>query len=144
MANEKNGFTLVEVLIALSIVGVMLLLIIPLNNGFLEREKEKQFINEFTSDMLFMQAHSRTILSAIKYQYYPDQRKYTIYKDGGKPLLEKTIPNGWEIDMRTINEIQYSHNGNISKPGTIALKTKRHTYKFIFSLGKGRFRIEKE
>jgi len=144
MNNKENGFTLLEVLLVLSILGVMLLIVIPLNTLVLENEKEKQFIREFSSDMLFMQSYSRSILAQIRYSYDPEKHKYTIYKDFGKPLVEKYLPNGWDIKMRSFNNVQFNHHGSISELGTMILNTNRHTYKFIFSLGKGRFRIEKE
>jgi len=135
---------MLEMLIVLSIVGIMLLLVVPFNYLFLEKEKEKNFIDTFASDILFLQAHTRTSTSGMRLSYYEEEKKYKIYEDGTTPLIVRELPKGWEIRMRKYEYLSFSSRGAVSKLGTIVLKTKRNTYKFIFSLGKGRFRIEKE
>src|SRR5699024_2184960 len=145
MLGNKNGFTLMEVLLVLSIIVIMLLLVIPLNILLLDKEREKQFIKEFSSDILLMQAYSRTSLLETRLKFYQDENKYKIHIGTGKPLVEKEIPEDWVFQIRGYNyEIQFSNSGAVNKLGNIVLKTKHHTYKFIFSLGKGRFRIEKD
>lgn len=138
---HKDGFTLIEVLIVLSILGALLLLITPLNNLFLEKQREKQFLREFSSDMLLMQTQSRTTLRKVRFHYSEENQRYKINK-GTTNLVERDIPPGWRFQMRTY-DIKFSYSGAISKPGHIMLKTNNNTYKIVFSLGKGRFRIEK-
>ncbi|HLR01127.1 MAG TPA: competence type IV pilus minor pilin ComGD [Virgibacillus sp.] len=140
--NGADGFTLIELLLVLSISGVMLLLVIPFNQLFFEKQKERQFINVFSSDILFMQEHSRMASGEIRFRYVKQDQKYKIYQDDGHPLIERDLPDDWELKMRTY-DIKFSRSGANSDLGNIILKTNQNQYKFIFSLGKGRFRIEK-
>lgn len=143
--NFKNGFTLIEVLMVLSILSAALLLLTPMNDLFLEKQREKQFIREFSSDMLLLQSYSRTTLSKVRFIYSKEEGVYKINK-GRDPLIERELPKGWRFKMLTYSEddaIQYAYSGSIKGGGHIVLKTRNNSYTFFFAPGKGRFRIEK-
>ncbi|WP_430785290.1 competence type IV pilus minor pilin ComGD [Virgibacillus flavescens] len=142
---NKNGFTLIEMILVLGVLAVCILLSPPIKTSIIDNQKEKQFLTTFENDLLFMQSIS--YLSAENFRMEIKTDTYVIIgRHQGDLFLSRSIPKGWVINRRTIQSgiISFNQNGTIRQPGTIQLVTKRSTYTIVFPLGKGRCYIEKQ
>lgn len=135
---NESGFTLLELLIVLSIWSVLLLLVVnlPMKHVYLKREKE--FLNTFQMDVLYAQSLAMGV-SEHRVQMLFKEDNYQIVKGTNNSLIKKrSIPKSFELDMRTINEISFDEHGRMRSPGHFIIKTAHTTYRIIFPIGKGR------
>ncbi|TRM12700.1 type II secretion system protein [Lentibacillus cibarius] len=147
MMNNKNGFTLVEMLFVLAVWSVLMLLIVPIPLPLLNEKTEEYFLETLEMDLLYTQSMSYN--SRTNYMLmFPDDRTYVI-KQGGystvdRPVVKRKLPDGWKIQDRLMSVISFNQKGTIRKPGTFAIKTSSSTYNIVCPLGKGRCYIEEQ
>ncbi|MFD2759407.1 competence type IV pilus minor pilin ComGD [Lentibacillus juripiscarius] len=139
---HKNGFTLVEMLLVLSIWSVLILLTVPVQLSLLEKKTEKQFFETLEMDLLYTQSLSYNSKAGY-WLTFPNDGHYQI-KKGFFTILERSVPEGWEIDKRTLPKISFNHKGTIISPGTFSIQTASSTYNIVCPLGKGRCYIDKQ
>lgn len=141
---NKNGFTLIEMILVLGVLSIFILLSTPLQVSILDNQKEEQFLTTFQNDLLYMQSISYLSPHDIEMEFTAD--RYSI-RNGHENtiLLTRSIPAEWEFDMRTFKDkgISFANSGTIRQPGTMFLTTSKTSYRIVFPLGKGRCYIEK-
>lgn len=138
--SEKNGFTLLELLIVLSIWSIITTLSVPILFNQLEKIEEEQFLETFKHDVLYIQYLSTSAIDR-RIQIRVNNNNYEIIDGSIKkssPIIKRYFPKDWEVDMRTIKRISFNENGTIRYAGTISIKTKRANYFVVFPPGKGR------
>lgn len=140
---KKNGFTLLEMLVVLSLWSVLILLSVPLNFANLEKQQDKQFLETFKFDVMYIQSlsigspHQATVIEFT-------ESDYTVIDRTGKILLKRKVPSGSTLKYRTNRQISFNNHGSIRKAGTITFESKHDNYKIVFPLGKARCYIEKQ
>ncbi|TFJ93681.1 competence type IV pilus minor pilin ComGD [Lentibacillus salicampi] len=139
---QQNGFTLIEVLFVLGLVSVLILISAPIQLSVLDKKTEENFLETLEMDQLYMQSLSYNSRSRYRLAF-TGNKQYTI-KKSGKNILERKVPEGWEIETRTLPNISFNKNGTIRKPGTMAIKTPTRQYNLVCPLGKGRCYIEEQ
>ncbi|RYG74686.1 prepilin-type N-terminal cleavage/methylation domain-containing protein [Lentibacillus lipolyticus] len=139
---SKNGFTLVEMLLVLSIWSVLILLTVPTQFQVLEHKTEKQFLNTLEMDLLYVQSLSYNSRAVYRLTF-PDDHHYEIRK-GFTPIVERKVPEGWNVQKRTLPEISFNHQGTIRDPGTFSIETTSSTYNIVCPFGKGRCYIDEQ
>lgn len=138
----KNGFTLIELLLVLSVFSILTLLVVPLQLTSLNKQEEKHFIETFKNDVLFIQNQSS--LNSKDRMHIRFSMNYYLILQGTKPSFAKReFPNGWSL-VGVNQELHFNETGTIIQPRTIVMYSKDERIAFIFPLGKGRFRLEKE
>lgn len=141
--NKINGFTLLEMLIVLGVWSVLLLLVTPLVYTGVQQQQEETFLETFEFDLLYMQRLSTLTKDYVRFGLRED--KYVILQGiSDKPILERDIPPGWNINLRSLKAISFDQNGRVRKPITIFITTNHSKYNVIFPLGKGRAYVVKE
>lgn len=138
---KEEGFTLLEVMIVLSVMAMLLWLSIPTVHTLYVKTEEKKLIETMQYDILYVQSQAIGSVEEIRITLY--KNSYTIVDKGGK-VMERNLPAGFEIDRRTLENISFTETGSIRKAGTIKITTPISTYKLIFPPGKGRGRLEKQ
>lgn len=140
---KQSGFTLVELLLVLSILSILLLLSVPLNISGLQKHQDEQFLETFQYDVLYIQ-HLATTTTDDKRVYIRFQNdRYSIIENT-KTLETRYYPDGWEMDPRTMEELSFKSTGTVRQPGRIKMTSKNNTYFVVFPLGKGRGYVEEE
>ena len=140
---QKNGFTLLELLVVLSIWSVLLLLVTPLTFTQIDERKEKLFLETLEFDLLFMQRLSTLTKDDVRFGIRKD--KYVILQGHNENVVStREIPAGWKFDMRSLKYIAFDENGRVRQPITIVLTTNRSEFKIVFPLGKGRSYVVKQ
>src|SRR5690625_1911197 len=134
---NKNGFTLLELLVVLAIWSLLLLLVTPINFSLMEKKQVQYFFETFAYDILYTQNLSTTTKDYVQLNLYED--RYTIrrgYK--GEILLTRNIPANWVIKAKVFHTISFDDKGRIRMPGTFFIQTKHDEYAIVFHFGKGR------
>jgi len=145
MSNQK-GFTLIEILIVLTIVSVLTFISIPRINELIQAKEMNYFLEQFREDMLYVQQYAMVRKVSVAVLFYPYQSTYRITEGNmlGRVLLHRTYSANLEIHPATLQSpLMFLKNGNVNKSGTILITNGEQTYKIVFLLGKGRFYVEK-
>ncbi|UOQ47461.1 prepilin-type N-terminal cleavage/methylation domain-containing protein [Gracilibacillus caseinilyticus] len=146
MKKNDLAFTLPELLIALTITSLLLLISGSAWLRLHDTVQYKQFIKQFNRDLLYLQQLALSREETYYLQIDTSLHRYTIRKRGlGTKVLERVYSKDWEIDTNTlIQPIEFSHNGNLKRPGTMKIRTQYRLYLFKCPFGKGRCYVQKE
>jgi len=133
--NKQNGFTFLELLFVLSTISLLLLLAHPFHFSLLEKQQEKQFLDVFESDVLYIQNVALTTGERAEIIFGTN---HYIVQVGKAVIEERQFPESLEMDSRNLLTISFNEFGTIRKAGTIILRSQQTTYRIVFPLGKGR------
>lgn len=140
---EKNGFSLIEMLLVLSAVSLLLLLAAPLQMSTLQLQEEEQFIEIFKQDVLLVQNQASVNSKERMYiRFYDDQ--YRVLHGRRPTFAKRHYPRGWSLISGNNLDLEFKENGTVRNPRTIIMYSEDERILFIFPLGKGRFHIGKE
>lgn len=140
----SQGFTLLEVLMAMGILLTLLLLITPVSFSTIEKKQENKFIETFAYDLLYTQSLATTTSERVRIIFSNDS--YKIVKGEKSSLVyQRNIPKHIKVHTRLRHIISFSRSGRIEdlNKGRIEIETKHSTYHVVFPLGKGRCSIVK-
>ncbi|WP_117169233.1 competence type IV pilus minor pilin ComGD [Paraliobacillus sediminis] len=146
IVRKESGFTIVELLIVLSILSVLLIIGTNLHIKSYQNYQFNQWHQIFESDILFMQKLSITSMGNVYMLIKPSSHNYEIRSGGlGEIIIKRPIPEEWEIKLHTLSmPLTFSPNGTIQQPGRFQIITPTTRYDITFSFGKGRsYLIEK-
>lgn len=143
-ANDaKNGFSLIELLVVLSILSIILFIAVPFSYSFIERQQTKHFLNTLESDVFYVQNQSFATLQTARLTFREDHYIVFVHLDGDiKPKI-RPYPKNIQVNFHQDNRITFSNNGHYRTPHTISMIVSGEKYQLIFPLGKGRYYIEK-
>ena len=143
--HNQKGFTLLESLLVLSIVSIMSLVLITNIVPIHQKKVIESFLNQFEKDLMYTQQFALINGESVYLLINANQQQYDVKSiDRSTPILKRNYPSEIIIESSSLsNRIVYNSNGSIQKSGTIYIHYKKSTYKAIFYLGKGRFKIEK-
>ncbi|REJ25371.1 MAG: type II secretion system protein [Bacillaceae bacterium] len=144
-ATRQSGFTVLEMLLVLSIF-LLISSFIWIGATNIYREKViDQFFVQLEKDLLYVQQHAFVNKEKIYLFWYPDKHYYEAERSGFKgELFERAYDQNIKVESGNIKfPIEYSPSGYFYQAGTIFISYDKKTYKIIFNLGRGRFRVEK-
>ncbi|WP_090234320.1 competence type IV pilus minor pilin ComGD [Fictibacillus solisalsi] len=141
---EVNGYSLVELLIVLSISGILLgVTAVSLQSYYKSREVHF-FLEQLKRDLYFTQRQAVVHQKVVFLHIYPDQHRYVVGSGTSSVFKEVRYADQVDVESSTMTmKITYTKNGNISSSGTLLIKTSAGKYRLVFLLGKGRFYVEK-
>jgi competence protein ComGD len=140
---KRNGFTLIEMLVVLSLLSVLLLFSVPLQFQTLTTQSEKAFIEQFKMDVLFLQSQSGLIRRDRYYIRFLDD-EYQVLQGRNSVFNGRPYPKEWKLRYDTRPDLSYAASGTVIRPRTIEFLSKTERIRFIFPLGKGGFYVDKE
>ncbi len=139
--NNEKGFTLVEMLIVLSLLTVIVSISVYLSLDFLNKQQEKHFFELLHSDIFFVQNQSFSTLNKASIMFRDGY--YVVYKTSKdrNPLIRE-YPNHISFYHYENNTISFLNQGDINPPISIRFNKNGENYKLVFPFGKGRAYIE--
>lgn len=143
LEQNETGFTLIEHIIALSILTIIISLIVPVSFQRLDQMNDRQFLQLFSNDLLYTQN--------LAFHYPLDDVRLKLNKNNyailigfqNRVIVQRQLPKGWEINNDEIKQISFNKLGTVLKPGTVTIRTENNHYDIILPFGKGRERIVK-
>lgn len=141
--HNSKGFTLIEVLLVLSIVFVITSSVLFVSSSYVQKNSLQLFINQFKLDVYHLQSVSVSdgIYSTL---VFDDTRtSYTTRKSFYQPLVKRTLPKGVTLSNQSgLSQLSFHPNGSIEKFGTLIFNTPNGDLIFRFYIGKGRIAVE--
>ena len=143
---KSHAFTLVELLVSLSILIILLWLVPPTTVDFGEMYQERVFIKQFENDLKLVQASAQ---ATGKYSTVtintPNKNYYQLSCPGNEHLnVVREIPKS--ISTSGIPIVEYKgETGNITtfkEFSNITFNGKKYSYQFTFQLGGGRYYVK--
>src|SRR5699024_4960062 len=133
---NNHGFTLIEVLVVLSMKLVIILLFITISYDNLTETKMDVFFAELKSDVDFVQSHNFQTDNFYEIVFNKNKSNECIL------IKEQNYSDDVTVELRNFNRINYKKNGTFKTPGRIIFKegNKKH-HELIFPFGKGGFYI---
>lgn len=138
--NNRNGFTVVELLIVLLLISIISILVIPNVYHIIVRKQTEHFFHTFDSDVLLVQTQSLGTVKNNRLNLYLDE--YIVFEND-RVLLKRTFPKQIEFTNVPHARIQFYNNGTIVQPTTYIVKDQTDTYRIVFPFGKGRHYVDK-
>lgn len=143
-SNNQEGFTFLEMLIVLSVFAVVSAIVwMGAINIYREKTVDLFFL-QLEKDLLYIQQRALMRKETIYLFWYPDQHYYEAELSGLKgELFERRYDKNINVEPTTMKfPIEYTQNGFVNQSGSILINYNNKTYKMIFNLGRGRFRVE--
>jgi competence protein ComGD len=142
---NSKGFTIVEMMIVLMVVTFMSSIIWYNGANIHKRKVIDQFFRQLETDILYVQQYAMVHQEQILIYWYPDQSYYEAERYAFKgELFERKYGKHIQVKATTLRfPIIFMPNGSINRGGSIFIYIDDETYKVIFTIGKGRFRVEK-
>lgn len=140
---KHNGFTLLELLIVLSIWSLLVLLSVPILVKNLDEQEIQQFFKVFEHDVLYIQYVATTSANKEASIHFGNGY-YTVRNGSTNQSIRRDFPSNWKIDTRSIQYISFNNKGTIRQAGTIEVETNQSNYSVVFPLGKGRGYVVKQ
>lgn len=139
LLNEK-GFTLIEVLIVLSINLMIIVLIIPIHLNLMNEKTDDLFLSELAADIALVQSknyNKRHIVELV----FKENEYVIINRSTSKQIFKRIYPLNIKVEPRVFDHVAYQHNGTFKTPGRIRFYNEidDYTFELIFPFGKGGF-----
>ncbi|MFC3039055.1 competence type IV pilus minor pilin ComGD [Virgibacillus xinjiangensis] len=134
----NKGFTLLELQISLGIIAILLFLSVPVSLSLLEQQREKEFLETFEHDVLYIQHLASSTLNNVRITFQSD--KYTIFYES-KAIEVREYPPGVRMAPSSFRYLSFTKTGSIRQAGQILITTPSHHYSAVFPPGKGRFHL---
>lgn len=144
---KQKGFTLIEMLIVLSVMMIISLFSFHSFQSYYERKKLDNFMEQLEEDLLFTQMMAMANQRLTKIFFLEDNYTITYYDNDSSEEKEivKYYGDGIKIDIFTSSMnrmVCFNINGNVKDFGKFRVKYKKRKYYVVFQLGRGRFYIE--
>ncbi|WP_112181301.1 competence type IV pilus minor pilin ComGD [Paraliobacillus zengyii] len=138
--NKDSGFTIIELLIVLSILSILLVIGTTFHIKTYQTYQFNRWYQIFESDIMFMQQQTIASMGSFYMLIKPSSHTYEIRNGGlGEIIIERPIPDTWEIKLDTLTmPLSFSTNGTVKQPGKFQIRTPSNSYDITFPFGKGR------
>lgn len=140
---NNQGFTLIEVLVVLSIKILLISLFISVTYDELTQTKMDAFFDELKSDVDLVQSHNYQ--TDHYYELIFNKNSYKLTKNTSNQFInikERSYPEGVTVETRNFKRVIYQKNGTFKTPGRVIFKeNNQKSHELIFPFGKGGFYI---
>ncbi|WP_211254621.1 prepilin-type N-terminal cleavage/methylation domain-containing protein [Ureibacillus massiliensis] len=140
---KEKGFTLIEVLLVLSIVVLIGSIVSHVTFKLSEKSVVDQFIQQVTLDIQRMQtfAMEKEVYTTIVFLDNGTYKGY-VQNEYNNPLLEKQFPSNIKLNTNSnLKRIRFNMNGDIVEFGSIVFFTYDGYRQLIVNIEKGRLKI---
>ncbi len=140
LIRSKSGFTLIEMLMVLSVFLIIMTISVVTVPRYVEKREIESFLQQLSHDLHYAQAlalHDQT-LYRVNLNTSSD---FYMITQSTKRVLTREFPEGVAFvrGSSTLNSVITAYaNGSLSQTGTWIFRTKHYTYEFKTLLGEGR------
>lgn len=144
IAKNSNGFTLVEMLLVLSLIMILIILPITHIKQIEDHQKTVLFLQMLQNDIFLAQRNATVKQIPTTIIFY--NGFYEIHDNLlNPPIVRRQYDKEITTTFLTLKHpLRYTSDGNISNSGTIAVRYKKIEYLLTFYLGSGRFKYDRK
>ncbi len=145
LISKKRAFTLMEVLVVISVIVILTIITIPGYRAFQPNLQLRSVSREIASDLRYIQQLTITEQEEYCLKILSLEKKYQLVKCGqADPIKEKMMPDKIQAISATgftNDEVRYNPYGAVSESGTITLENTKSETKNILVKPSGFIRI---
>lgn len=119
MKVNQAGFTLLEMMVVIAIVGLIASITPPIMNDILKTRELNHFLVQFQADALYAKNYAQLLQKRVYIRIFPSEREYRIYENSQAPLLVREFPASVCVPNQTALFEHYTPSGAISRGHTI-------------------------
>ena len=143
---KKNGFTLVELLVVLTIMSLMATVIVPSIVGSYRKQLLSSITEEVLSNLRWAQQLGQMEETMIEVAFYQEGKKQyyeVVAKEGryeGEVYRQIQLPNGNMFDFNGTKVVIFNRDGSIKHNGHFTFSV-RGDKRYVYFYQTGRMRI---
>ncbi|RKD25525.1 hypothetical protein BEP19_00845 [Ammoniphilus oxalaticus] len=140
--HNHNGYSLLELAVALAIFSTLLLISVPHIHHAVKRYQTAQFLEQLTNDLSLVAAEARAKKGAAYLSVVPNSRSYYISFNGvRRPMV--FAPNGMTFTSNFNDDrLWFRIDGQVSQGGTFKLLERNgRGYHIVVQLSSGCFDV---
>nr|WP_255415295.1 hypothetical protein [Sporosarcina sp. BI001-red] len=131
--------TFLELLLVLTILGVLTVIVIPVSSGWTTEQTERDALEAFKATVQQMQAHSIAHETITWLGFSNGGKTYTVtYFDTNEKIISHFPPTIKFDHTSTLRNVSFQGNGNMYNTGTLTFETASGTKKIKFQFQRGR------
>ncbi|MBF0842288.1 MULTISPECIES: competence type IV pilus minor pilin ComGD [Mammaliicoccus] len=140
---NNKGFTLIEMVIVLSILSIIVLITIYISINSVDKFGLTSGINDFETKLEYLETKSLSTKQPILVWFKPNSTKIQYQINNGN-IHSINLYKGKISKDNKFTTLVYDGEGNINQFGTLKLEFNNKRYLVIFRIEKGRYRIVEE
>ncbi|MGG0642889.1 type II secretion system protein [Sporosarcina gallistercoris] len=134
--------TFLELLLVLTIVGVLTALVVPVSSGWTTVQSERDGLEAFKATIQHMQAYSMAHQTTTWLSFTNEGKSYSVTYSDSNEKIKTDFPPSIKFDnTSTLKNISFMENGNMYKTGTMNFETFSGSKKIKFQFQRGRMLI---
>lgn len=137
---NENGFTLLEMLLVLSVVVIVTAVILPIGDRWITKQSEEEALYTFIATIHHAQAYAMANETYTAIKFRNSGKSYSLFAPGSVTYSTTDFPKGmhWVNSGDRISSVEFHQNGHIINPGTIILSTSTGKKRLTLQLQHGR------
>lgn len=142
--NRESGFTMVELILVLSIVTIMSAVIIPVGEKWIKATEEEDALQSLILTIHSLQSYAmaNSAFTQLRFIKEGTRTQYIAAHPGREEFSRKYLPEGmYVLSSSNLKEVEFHGNGNIINFGTLTLGTKTGVIRIAFQFQRGRMII---
>ncbi|WP_239724186.1 competence type IV pilus minor pilin ComGD [Mammaliicoccus sp. A-M4] len=140
---NNKGFTLIEMVIVLSILSIIVLITIHISINSVDKFGLTSGINDFETKLEYLETKSLSTKQPILVWFKPNSTKIQYQINNGN-INSINLYKGKISKDNKFTTLVYDGEGNINQFGTLKLEFNNKRYLVIFRIEKGWYRIVEE
>lgn len=142
--HSKEGFTLIEMLIVLTVVSVVLVFGIFTMKPVMEWMQKRMFISQLQSDLYRAHSYAITRKEKISIVFLQDENRYYAEGESSGILLNRDVQPPVSITGGSLNQLRLhiTHDGTINNFGNVDFEVNGQAIELAFHIGRGRFVVK--
>lgn len=137
MFENEKGFTMIELLLVLSIVVVVSTSVLFISSSNTKEMEEKRFFRQFQMDIQRLQAVSIGEYKSTYLEFTNRRRSYE-GKLGNVLLFEKNLPTGMQLaEGSKLKQLKFHPNGNVDSFGNFLFVSETEEKRITVYIGRG-------
>lgn len=137
--HSEKGMTFLELLLVLTILGVLTIIVIPVSRGWTMEQSERDALEAFKATVQRMQAHSMANQTTTWLGFSNEGKTYTVtYYDTNEITVTHFPPTIKYDNTSTLRNVAFQGNGNMFNTGTMTFLTSSGSKKIKFQFQRGR------
>lgn len=137
---KERGFTFLELLLVLSVVGIVSMTILYVGNRWFIEQSEEEAVDAFIATIHHAQAYAIGHETSTAIKFKNAGKSYSLFTPTTEMYSTTDFPAQmkWVAGGNRISAIEFHPNGHIVKPGTIILRTSMGDKRLTLQLEHGR------
>ena len=142
--NKEAGFTMIELILVLSIVTIMSAIIIPVGEKWIRTTEEEDALRSLIVTIHSLQSYAmaNNAFTQLRFRKVDSRTEYIAARRGQEEFSRKLLPKGmYVLSSSNLKVVEFHGNGNIINFGTLVLSTKTDLIRITFQFQRGRMII---